>query len=185
MINGHRTRGRGNALARWVAANRDVLEMFRAASERTDGIVHSTFDHAGIHFDLKLGEFLWMALLEASRLEDQGDMAAAWALYRAVLRMKVHVMRRGSMFQRFVAEGNCIGLRPRIATWAADRRTPGPLVRQALAEVLAGEPKDEWEVCSLKVDYLAMMKELDQAWDWYSKAWTKTSASASQATSIQ
>jgi hypothetical protein len=156
----------GPELREWVAKNRDVLERFRVASERADGMVHSSFDRAGIEYDLKLGEFRWLALLEASRLEEQGDMAAAWSWYRAVLRMRVHVMRRGSMLQRFVAEGNCIGLLPRIATWAADRRTSVAMLREALDLVVSGEPKPEWDVFSLKVDYLWQMNKLGEHWGW-------------------
>ena len=156
----------GPELREWVAANRDVLDVFRVASERADGLVHSSFDRAGIEYDLKLGEFRWLALLEASRLEEQGDMAAAWSWYRAVLRMRVHVMRRGSMLQRFVAEGNCIGLLPRIATWAADRRTSVAMLREALDLVVSGEPKPEWDVFSLKVDYLWQMNKLGEHWGW-------------------
>ena len=148
----------------WVVANRDVLEKFRAASEQVDGIVHSRFDQLGLYSYLNLGEFSWLALLQASRLEEQGDMAGAWTWYRAVFRMKVHVMRRGSVFQRFIAERNCAGLKPQIATWAADRRTSVPLLRQALDDVVAGEPKPEWDAFSLKVDYLAKMNELEEEW---------------------
>ncbi len=152
----------GPELREWASANRGVLETLRAAAQRTDGLVHSTFDRNGIEFDLKLGKFTWLALLEASRLEEQGDMAAAWRWYRAVRRMRVHVMRRGSLLQRFVAEGNCYGLQARIATWAADRRTSVPLLRRALEDVVAGEPQAEWVSFSLKVDYLRMMDELDE-----------------------
>ena len=115
----------------WVKANRDVLAKFLAASERPDGIVHLGFHRFDLYSYLNLGDFTWLALLEASRLEEQGDMAGAWRWYRSVFRMKGHVMRRGSMFQRFVADRNCSSLRPRIAGWAADRRTSAPLLRRA------------------------------------------------------
>jgi hypothetical protein len=35
--------------------------------------------------DLNLGRLVWLALLDASRLEEKGDMAAAWGRYRAIL----------------------------------------------------------------------------------------------------
>jgi hypothetical protein len=76
--------------------------------------------------------------------------------------MKLHVMRRGSVYQRFVADRNCPWLRKRIVTWAADRRTGAPLLRRALDEVKTGEPRSEWDAFSLKVEYLEMMTEFDR-----------------------
>jgi hypothetical protein len=147
----------------WVAANRDLLEVFRMASERKDGIPHPGFDQ-DLYRHYFVGEFAWLVLLEGSRLDEQGDMEGAWRWYRSLFRMKVHVMRRGSVFQRFLTDGNCSDLRPQIATWAANPRTSVPLLRQALADILAGEPKPEWDVFSLKIDYLAQMHEFDSKW---------------------
>ena len=151
-------------LREWVTANRDVLEMFRDASQRPDGLLHPTFAPIDRHVYLYLGDFKSLALLEASRLEEQGDMAAAWIWYRAVLRMRVHIMRRGAVFQRLVAGWSCGGVHERIATWAADRRTEVPLLRQALDDLRACEPRPEWDAFSLKVDYLFLMSELDDEW---------------------
>jgi hypothetical protein len=138
--------------------------MFRQASDRSDGIVHPSFDEASRFRHLYLGEFAWLALLEGSRLEEQGDMAGAWTWYRAVFRMKGHVMRRGSVFNRYMADQNCKVLRTRIANWGADRRTTSPLLRQALDDVKAGKPTPEADALSLKVDYVGLMDELDGEW---------------------
>ncbi len=149
----------------WAAANRRALELFRDASERPDGIVHPSFDrNAPRHYLHQLGAFAWLALLEGSRLEEQGEMEEAWKWYRAVFRMKVHAMRRGSIIQRFIADSSCKWLHMRIARWAADRRTGVPLLRRALDDIKAGEPKPDWDAYSLKVDYLEMMTELDKKW---------------------
>ncbi len=147
----------------WVTANRDLLKVFRAASERKDGIPHPGFDRE-IYYYYFVGEFAWLVLLEASRLEEQGDMEGAWIWYRSLFRIKLHVMRRGSVFQRFLADRNCSGLRPQIATWAANPRTSVPLLRKALADILAGEPSAEWDAFSLKIDYLEQMHEIDKEW---------------------
>ncbi len=149
----------------WATANRRALELFRDASECADGIVHPSFDRDARHYYLnQLGTFAWLALLEGSRLEEQGEMDAAWNWYRTVFRMKVHAMRRGSIFQRYIADSSCKWLHMRIASWAADPRTGVPLLRRALDHVKAGEPKSEWDAFSLKVDYVAMMTELDKKW---------------------
>ena len=148
----------------WVMANRGVLEMFRDAADRPDA-------NAGFGRDrdlnyLNLGKFIWLALLEASRHVERGDMAEAWTWYRAVIRLKVHVTRRGSLFQRLSVDGNSSSLEQCIANWTADRRTIVSLVRRALDDVRAAEPKQEWEGTSLRVEYLDRMKDLDKDWGW-------------------
>lgn len=91
-------------------------------------------------------------------------MAEAWNWYRAIFRVKLHVMRRGPIFCRWIASGNCSSLRTRITAWAADPRTNVLLIRRALDDILAGEPKSEWDAFSLKADYLDMIAELDKDW---------------------
>ena len=150
----------------WAASNRASLELFRKAADRPDGIPNPAFDRNSPHNNLYLGGFAWLALIEASRLEEQGDFSGAWVWYRAVFRMKVHTMRRGSVFQRYVADRNCKELATQLEAWAADRRTSPELLRRALEEIKAGEPMPEWDAFSLKVDYLEMMTELDRKWGW-------------------
>ncbi len=150
----------------WLMANRSVLESFKDAAERPDGIVHPGFgEEVQFHY-VNIGEFAWLALLDASRLEDHGDMAGSWSCYRALFRMKVHVMRRGSLFQRYVTDRNLSALEQRLTAWAADRRTGVPLIRQALDVVLAGEPKPEWDAFSLRIEYIEKMHLLGQEWGW-------------------
>ena len=153
-------------LREWAQANRDALELFRQGTDRPDGIPHPSFDWKDNDQYLNLGPLVWLALLEGARSEEQGEMAAAWMWYRTVLRMRVHVMRRGSVYQRLFADRLSSGLQSRIASWAADRRTDGALLRRALEEVRAFEPKPEWDSFSLKVDYLVMMSELDSPDSW-------------------
>jgi hypothetical protein len=145
----------------WAQANRDALELFRQGTDRPDGIPHPSFDWKDDHQYLNLGPLVWLALLEGARFEEQGDMAAAWMWYRTVLHMRIHVMRRGTVYQRLFADRMSGGLQSRIASWAADRRTDSALLRRALEEVCAFEPKPEWDSFSLKVDYLVMMSALD------------------------
>jgi hypothetical protein len=148
----------------WVTANRDALELFRDASERPDATVHPALNRDDRHFILYIGDLVLLAFFEASRLEERGEMAEAWNWYRAIFRVKLHVMRRGSIFHRWIADRNCSSLRTRITAWAADPRTNVLLIRRALDNILAGEPKSEWDAFSLKADYLDMMDELDKDW---------------------
>jgi hypothetical protein len=148
----------------WATANCDALELFRDASERPDATLHRALDRNELYFDPYMGELVPLALFAASRLEELGEMEAAWNWYRAILRVKLLFMRRGSISARWIVDRNCSGLRARIDAWAADRRTNVLLVRRALDDVLAGEPKPEWDAFSLKADYLGMMHELDKDW---------------------
>ena len=94
----------------WVTANRDALELFRNASERPDATVHPALNRDDRHFILDIGDLVLLAFFEASRLEQQGEMAEAWNWYRAIFRVKLHVMRRGSIFQRWVVDRKCSSL---------------------------------------------------------------------------
>ena len=101
-------------------------------------------------------------LSEGSRREDSGDMAGAWDCFRAVLRMTVHVRRRGSLFYRAVANSHHDSLRKRLATWSADPRTTIPQLRRAMEEAVASRSKPEWDAFSLKIEYLDLMQFLDR-----------------------
>jgi len=156
-------------LREWLEASREPLNLFRRGAERADAmpvpLVKPVWRSIS---DLSLGRFVWLALLEASRLEAQGEMAAARGWYRSVLRTKVHMTRRGIVFERFIVNRICSGLQPRIANWAADLRTEVSLLRRALNDVCGGEPKAEWDSFSLRLDYLQIMNELDRpdGWVW-------------------
>ena len=153
-------------LREWAEANRHALELFRQGADRSDGSPHQSFDWVENPQYLNLGPLVWLALLEGARLEEQGDTAGAWTSYRTVLRTRAHVMRRGSVFQRLFADRMCNGLRSRIASWAADRRTDVASLRRALEDVRTLEPKPEWDSFSLKIAYLGIMSELDSPNSW-------------------
>jgi hypothetical protein len=154
-------------LREWVVANREALCLFRLATERPDAIGRSTNDPLWPGFSVvALREFATLGLLEASRLEERGDMAAAWDWYAALLRMRRHVMRRGNVDERLFAGLACQGLQPRIGAWANDTRTPPALIRKSLADAVADEPKLEWDEFSLKLQYLEFMSLLDRPDGW-------------------
>jgi hypothetical protein len=145
----------------WLAANRAALALYRQGAERPEGIMnHGTWTPIDYRF-LNIGPFVLLALLEGSRLEDQGDMEGAWKCYRTILRIRALVTRRGSVFQRFWVDRRCESVQQRIEAWAADPRTAAALLRRALDDVKACEPKPEWDTYSLKVEYLVMISELD------------------------
>jgi hypothetical protein len=150
-------------LREWLEANRPALSLFREGAFRVNRTAPTLVKPlqtslTGIHF----GSFVWLEFLDVARLEAQGDMKAAWDGYRAILCTKTHVMRGGIVFDRYVADQFCAGLEERIAAWAANSKTDGSLIRRALDDVRATEPKPEWDAFSLKLDYLQMTNMLDQ-----------------------
>ncbi len=150
----------------WVMENHEALELFRRGAERPDAFIHRPDQWGGRIVCHHIGPLVRLALLEGARLVEQGDMAGAWGCYRSVVHARAHVLRRGSIFQRFITNEVTAALNPRIEAWAADPRTGAPLLRQALADVLPHEPKPEWDAFSLKIDYMDMMGDLVRPDGW-------------------
>jgi len=147
----------------WVDANREALKGLLVAAEQPDGDAYPQAEESCfLNYRVYLGDFVCLALLEGSRLEERGDMPAAWALYRAVLRMRAHILKRGGVFDRFIGYHSCKHLRQRIVQWAADPRTRTADLRRALDDVVACRPRPEWEASSLMVDYRLAMRELNR-----------------------
>jgi hypothetical protein len=150
-------------LRRWVEANREALALYRQGSERPDAldrdIAPDRENWATFH---ALRSFRLLVLLEGSRLQEQGDMAGAWGWYRAMLRTLHHVGMHGTAIRRLVAQSWNKELRDRLATWAADKRTTPALLRQALEDVVACELLAPSETDTLKGEYLAMDRALDE-----------------------
>ena len=150
------------ALRDWVMKNREALQLFAQAALRADGVANPAREWRDNFAFLDLRSLVWLALLEGARLEEQGDMAGAWGWYQTVYRMKVLVMRRGSIVQRHYADSFASALQTRVVDWAANGKTDVALLRKALDGVRAGEPKPEWYSFSLKIDYMIMVSELDR-----------------------
>ncbi|HZW31493.1 MAG TPA: hypothetical protein VFF52_12350 [Isosphaeraceae bacterium] len=156
-------------LRAWVEANRAALELFQQGADQSDGI----WQRADMpywqrcrdgwwRYRIFHGGLMWLALLEGGRHAESGDPAGAWDCYRAVLRMTTHLRRRGSLTLRYHANTIHTQLRQRLATWAADPRTTVPQLRRALDEALASQTSPEWDALSLKLEYLEMMRYLEQ-----------------------
>ena len=81
---------------RWVEENREAMELYRRGTERPDALVLTAPDDRATHKVMSaLTSFFMLSLLEASRLEEQGDMAGAWGWYRAALRATCLMGLRG------------------------------------------------------------------------------------------
>ncbi len=159
--------------ANWQAANptwRDLLaqsgealKLWRIGSEKPD----ARYDHPdGISIGTRLpvtqelrmlGQ---LGLLEASRLETEGDMAGAWAWYRAALRASRHSGKHGFMTERLVGAANHDNASKALTLWASDPRVDAPLLRLALEEVIAIDAMTVPRSESLKLEYLLFVHSL-------------------------
>ncbi len=149
-------------LRRLLAENREALAIYRQGTERPDaldpaiGTGQDSYETLPASFSFRL-----MVLLEASRLEDQGDMAGAWGWYRAMVRTIHHAGMHGSAQRRNSVELWYLRLRERLATWAVDPRTSSALLRSALADVVACEALAPSEQDAFKASYLNVSRLLD------------------------
>jgi hypothetical protein len=151
-------------LRKWAESNRPVLDLFQQAANQSDGLLYPvgqdgfTTHYAYVNPD----RLAWVAFLEASRREEAGDPAGAWECYRAILRVATHFRRRGDAIARTVANRLFDQVRVRLESWVADKRTTVPLLRQALDEVIASQPRPEWDAFSLKQDYQHLVRILER-----------------------
>ena len=131
-----------------------ALELFRQGTERPNA--QNLEERPNPFISEIRDELLWyveLSWLEASRLEEVGEMASAWDWYRAALRAAYHVGQRGSWYDRFWANARRRETSSRIETWAADPRTTPKILRRALDDVLTCEPLVPSESDSLRADY--------------------------------
>ncbi|HWE38350.1 MAG TPA: hypothetical protein VG406_17395 [Isosphaeraceae bacterium] len=155
----------------WHELNRGALETWRAGTERDRAWPKVGPDRPDLerwqeveHLQL----FTSMALAEASRLQDAGDVAGAWDWYRAALRGSRHATARGfgTAQATYLWEWTAID----VQQWAALPGVDRPLLRRALNDVLAADalvPSDEE---TIKEYYLALKKILGQSReDWLNR----------------
>jgi hypothetical protein len=146
---------------RWAAENREALAIYRQGAEQPDahdpavGFDRESWKTIGSLWSLRL-----IVLLEASRLEEQGDMAGAWGWYRASLRTGYHIGMHAAVDRRNEILRWHRELHNRLMTWADDARTSPALLRAALDDVVACEALAPSEGDSIKAGYLTVMKLL-------------------------
>jgi hypothetical protein len=157
----------------WAGKNREAFELFQRAAEQSDAANPAGDPTA----DMQPGSLIMLALLEASRRQESGDMAGAWDCYRSVLRMITHFRRRGNTRQRDCARGSNRPLQRRLNDWAADPRTTIPQLHAALEVVLENEPDPDWDLFAIQFGYLELMSALERpipssAWQEIEGEWT-------------
>src|SRR5262249_51971390 len=78
-----------------------------------------------------------LALLEGSRLEQAGDLAGAWRMYRATLRASRHAARHGGTIPRPFGDGVLRRSTRRLESWIDRPGMPPELLRRAIGDVEA------------------------------------------------
>jgi hypothetical protein len=152
------------AIRHWAEENRKAMALYRRGTERPD-VLGLSGRSGGDPETHKVRSALYLfhklVLLEASRLEEQGDMAGAWGWYRAALRSSYHLGFRGTIPARIMSQHLHTALRRRSSSWAADPRTTPALIRHALDDVLACGVFTPSESCTLKAEYLDLDRILN------------------------
>jgi hypothetical protein len=143
----------------WAEEKRETLVLFRKVAERPGSAPLPDRDR--VELWRALHHLRPLALFEASRLEERGDMAGAWTWYRAVLRTIEHQ----AAYSRFAERKETLHwrdlLRERLARWAADPRTTPAMLRGALDDATACasmSPSDEY---SFRAEYLDLERSID------------------------
>ena len=147
---------------RWVEENREALATYRQGTERPDAFDRATgFDRQSFKTIGALSRLHLMVLLEASRREEQSDMAAhgdgtAPAAHPSGTSQCTIPAIGAIRVVRWHRE-----LRNRLMTWATDPRTTPQLLRRALDDMVACDSLAVSEVDSLKSSYIDVKWLLD------------------------
>jgi hypothetical protein len=150
------------AFRHWLEQNREALDLYRQGSDRPDAFDETAIGGPAIQVlqpDLSL--LYCLALLEASRLEERGDMTGAWIWYRAALRATYHHGRYARVWQRSIAWNWPAAIRGRLVSWASDTRTTPPALRQALDDLIACEELLPSDAYTIKSEYPALERMLE------------------------
>jgi hypothetical protein len=143
----------------WAEEKRQALAHFREAAERPDSDPPSDRDRMEVWPAIRHLEPL--ALFEAARLEERGDMPGAWTWYRAVMRTIEHQVRYSRFAERKEAMYRRDRLRERLANWAADPRTTRAMLRRALDDALTCESMSPSDAYSFRAECLELERSVD------------------------
>ena len=149
----------------YLEKNREALELWRAGSERPDALYHQPGQEA-IDTMLPLAQDTMilsrLAGLEGSRHQEQGEMAEAWAWYRAILRSSRHIGKHGVSIERLMGASMHKHAADRILNWAADPRVDAALLRKALDDTLAADAMTRPLSEALKLEYLMWLRDIEE-----------------------
>lgn len=155
------------ALESWLDRNREAMRIWRDGAGRSSGRppwMGAVDFRDGINQVDRLISFNFLALMEAARLQGEGDMAGAWEWYRALMRSGYHIQRRGGYFERLRGMSSVHFAREGATRWAADPRVDGAMLRRAIADVQDAESMAVPDSETHKAEYVRLMRTLDEPW---------------------
>ncbi|WP_435005349.1 hypothetical protein P12x_003246 [Tundrisphaera lichenicola] len=123
---------------RWAEDHRDALTAWLPANDRTDSLLVQPEDltmSTILEPAQNLRSYVRLAFLEGSRLEQSGDLAGAWSMYRGGLRASRHAGRHGGAIQRLIGNALLRKARVRVDAWAENPGVSTELLRQAITDV--------------------------------------------------
>ncbi len=148
----------------WLEANAMALDVWKSGTERPQALlvppneVKYSFDIELVH---TLIDFARLGVLQATRLEEAGDMDAAWPWYRAVLRSGRHAGEHGFIIQRMIGQTIQNTAINELPDWAEAPSTSTETIEQALEEIKALRNTIPRNSDALKVEYLAVLEALE------------------------
>jgi len=149
----------------FLKKNRAALEIWREGSERPDSFYHQPSEQA---FDIilplmqEVALHTGMAALEGSRLEEKGEMEAAWGWYRTMLRSSRLIGRHGVLVERRCGAKMHELAAQCILHWAADPRVDTKHLHQALEDTLAADALTSPDSEAVKLEYLMCLRDLEE-----------------------
>jgi hypothetical protein len=151
---------------RWLSVNRTALDLWRQGAARPAALlVRPREFHRGseLHTIKDLPRLAHLALLEATRLEEEGDLAGAWEWYRATLRSSRHAGTHGGLVQRGIA-GSILELAGGpVSQWVAEPKLDSALLRQALDDTIACESLMSPFSETIQLEYISLIKAVDDS----------------------
>lgn len=159
---------------RWAEDHRKALEAWLPTNDRPDSLL---VQPEALRMETVLEPvqgirpYARLALLEGSRLEQSGDLAGAWRMYRATLRASRHAARRGGSIQRLIASAILGNSRPRIEAWI-DRpgMTPEQL-RRAIGDVEACRAMTSPASVTVRAEYFSVRAALNDTGPYSNVNW--------------
>jgi len=149
---------------KWLLGNREALDLWRRGAERPEALYIPPRDLTFatlLPVIQNLRHLTRLGLLEASRLEDEGDLAAALGYHVAILRSGNHCGHRGVPIERLVGAALYGRGCESLTRWAANPRVDPPLLRRAIDGVLAADALTPTISEVLKAEYLCFRNSLD------------------------
>jgi hypothetical protein len=155
---------------RWAEDHRTALEAWLPANDRPDALLVQPEELRMVTPQEPLQwlrPYVRLALLKGSRLEQSGDLAGAWRMYRAALRASRHAGRHGGTIQRLIAGGFLSQSRPRIESWIDRPGLTAELLRRAIGDVEACRVMTSPASEMVRAEYFSARAAVNDTENWF------------------